>query len=159
MSQSSSSSASPLVLVDGDTKGAPTSTAPTMCGSPCASEGLPPHRFPNRLACIELNTPTFEQGFDEKLVEGGLANHLICRICSFLPRAPATLDACGHLFCERCIKQHFQLRIASQSQSSSAKAAPCPNCRQPFRMCEILTWPAWQRWAQLAFNYSVVKCP
>ena len=153
----SSSSQAPLVIDENEPKHGATILATTSGAT--SAQCLPPPRFPKRLACVEVNTMTFEQGFDEQWVEGGIANHVQCAICQCLPRRPATLDGCGHIFCERCIKQHFVIRSAPQVSWSAMRSAPCPNCRQPFRMGEILTWPAWQRWAQLAFNAQVVHCP
>ena len=144
----SSSSQAPLVIDDNEPKHAPTN-----------SQGLPPPRFPKRLASDEVNTMTFEQGFDDQWVHGGIANHVQCAICQCRPRRPATLDGCGHIYCECCIKQHFLIRSAAQASWSEMKSAPCPTCMQPFRMGEILTWPVWQRWAQLAFNAQFVYCP
>ena len=34
-----------------------------------------------------------------------------------------------------------------------------PDVHANFRAGEILTWPAWQRWAQLAFPSQAVHCP
>ena len=110
--------------------------------STCASRDLPPPRFPKRLAFIEVNFLSFDQGLEEKLVECGIANHLMCSICQCLPGRPATLAAWGHIFCQRCIKEHFQIRSSPQSHWSSVKAAPCPACMQKFGTGEILTWPA-----------------
>ena len=128
MSQFSSSSQARLEIDEPEAKGATTPNAPPTRNSTCGSLGLRPPRFPKRLACIEVNTPTFQQGFDEKWVDGGIANHRMRTIWRYLPRRPATLDAWGHIFSERSIKQHFQIRSAPQSQWSSVKAAPCPTC-------------------------------
>ena len=43
--------------------------------------GPPPTRFANRLACIEVNSVIFEQGYDEQFVEGGITSHQMCSIC------------------------------------------------------------------------------
>ena len=155
MSQASISDAS--LVAEDETKAQPTTSGSTPSSSHPIC--MPPPRFPKRLACIEVNSVNFEQGYDEQLVESGIPGHLMCSICRGLPRRPATLDGCGHLFCERCIKQHFMLRSAPQAPWLTLKAAPCPSCMQAFRIGEILTWPAWQRWAQLAFNAQVVRCP
>ena len=63
----------------------------------------PSASLPDRLPCIEVYTPSFEQGLDEKLVEAGLANHLMCPICRCLLRRPASLYASGRCIYERCI--------------------------------------------------------
>ena len=137
--------------MDNETKAAPTTS------SSDGTSGLPP-RFPKRLACLEINLPAFEQGFDEQFVQGVIPSHMQCAICQGLPRRPATLDGCGHLFFERCIKQHFEIRAEAQTPWRTVKAAPCPSCMQKFRVGEILTWPAWQWWSQLAYNVHIVRC-
>ena len=67
MSHSSSSQA-PLVIDDNEPKHAPSTLATTSASN---SQVLPPPRFRNRIACVEVNTLTFEQGFEEQWVEGG----------------------------------------------------------------------------------------
>ena len=96
---------------------------------------------------MEVHYINFLHGYDLQLVDGGIASHVMCSIWRGMGRRPATLDGCGHLFCERCIKQHLMLRSAPQAPWLTLKAAHCPSCMQAFRIGEILTWPAWQRWA------------
>ena len=115
MSQSSSISQARLEIAEHETKGATTPIAEPASSPTCASLGLPPPDFPKRLACIELNSLSVDMGFDDKWVEGGIANNLMCSICQCLPRRAATFDPCGHIFCEHCIKQHLQIRSARQS--------------------------------------------
>ena len=139
---------------DNGTKGAPTTS------STAAPQSVPaPLRFHKRLAFVEVNILLFEQGFDDHWVEGGISSHVMCSICRELPRRSATPDGCVHIFCDRCIKQHYQLRATSHAPCSPVKGAPCPTCMQGFSVGEILTWPAWQLWAQLSFNARVVRCP
>ena len=156
MSHSSSSQA-PLVINDNEPEHATTTLSTTSASS--SSQGLPPTRFPNRVACVEVNMMTFEHGFDQQSVEGGIAGHVSCAISRCFPHRPATLDGCDHIYGERCIKQHVLMLSASQWPWSAKKSAPCPTCMQPFRQGEILTWPEWQRWAQLPFNTHLVHSP
>ena len=122
MSQGSNSDA--RLAIDNETKAAPTTTS--CQGTSC----LPHPRFPKRMGCFEINVPAFEQGFDEQLVQGGIPNHMQCAICQGLPRRPATLDGCGHLFCERCIKQHFKIRAEPQTQGRRGRRRTArPACR------------------------------
>ena len=150
MCQTSSSDA-PLVI-DNETK---TKTISTSQGA----SGLPPLRLPKRLACIHINSPTLEQCFDEQCVEGGIQSQAMCSIWQGLRRRSGTLDRCGHMLCERCLKQHYETRSAPQAPWTTVKAAPCPACMHFFMIREILTWQAWQRWRQLAFNGHTVRCP
>ena len=113
-------------------------------------------KFPKRLPNVDVNTSSFEMGFEEELVDGGLDNVSMCAICRGFPRHPANIDKCGHLFCEKCIKKHFTQRATSQHPWITVMVAPCPTCMQPFRMGEILPWTLWQRWAELAYNVHVV---
>ena len=103
----SSSSQAPFAIEENEPMHAPTTLAKRTPS--CRSLGLPSPRFPKRLASVEVNALTFEQGFEEQLVEGGIANHVMCAICRCLPRLLATLDGCGHIFCERCINQNFRV--------------------------------------------------
>ena len=153
----SSSSQAQLVIDENEPNHGRTTLATSSSSG--RSLGLPPPRFPKRLACIEVNTNTFEQGFEEEWVEGGIAGHVMCTICRCLPRRPATLDGCGQIYRERCIKLNFLMPSAAQSHWSAMKSGPSPTCKEAFSMGEILTWPAWQRWAQLAFNAQVLHCP
>ena len=66
MSQSSSSSQARLELAEPDSKCATTTTPKPTSSSTCASLGLTPPRFPKRLAGIEVNSLSFDHGFDEK---------------------------------------------------------------------------------------------
>ena len=144
-------------MVDEDTKVPPTTIGSTSSSShpPC----LPPPRFPKRLALIELNSLNFEQGFDEQLGDGCIQSHLLCSIWRGLPSRPATLDGCENLVCERWINQLFMICSTPQASLPTGKAEPCPTCMKGFRIGEILIWPAWQRWAQLAFNAQIMQCP
>ena len=116
-------------------------------------------QFPKRIPHIGINTLEFESGFPEELVEGTLENSFTCSICRGFPRRPAMLDNCGHLFCEPCIKTHFKMREQRGGPFDSVQTAPCPVCMGRFRIGEILTWCAWQKWSQLTYNAKVVKCP
>ena len=157
MPQTSSSSQARWEIAEPETKAVATTNAQPTNSRP--SHGLPPPRFPKRLACIDGNSLIFDQGFDERSVEDGIAIHMQSTNFQCLQRRPASLDGCAHIFCESCIKQHFQIRAAPQTPWSTVKAAPCLTCMKKFPFGEILTWPAWQRWAQLTFNSAVVHCP
>ena len=154
MSQASNNDA-PFGVEEETTAQPPTSGSTASSSRPVC---LPPPRFNKRLACIEVNSVNFEQGYDEQLVESGIPSHPMCSILRDLPRRPATLDGCGHLFCERCIKQPLVLLSSPQAHWLTLKAASCASCMQAFRIAENLTWPAWQRSAQLAFNAQVLRC-
>ena len=105
MFQTSSSSQARLEIPEPETKGATKTNPPQRSCSTWESLGLPPPRFPKRLACIEINSLSFDQGYHVKWFEGGIANRLMCcTMCQCLPRRPAKFDAWGHIFYERCIK-------------------------------------------------------
>ena len=115
--------------------------------------------FPKHLPHVYINTLEFEQGFPESCLVGEAESTYICAICQGYPRRPTTLDICGHLFCEPCIKRWFQTRATPHALFLTVRTAPCPVCRSPFQNGEILTWELWQKWAQLAYNAKVVLCP
>ena len=100
-----------LKIAEQETKAAATTIAQPTSSSTCASHGLPPHRFSKRLACFVVTSLTFNQGFDEKWVEGGNANHMQWPICQCLPRRPATLDGWG-------------TSAVSAESSSTSRSAP-----------------------------------
>ena len=116
--------------------------------------------FPKLLPHVEINTLDFEQGFAESCLVGAVGGMSLCTICKGFPRRPVTLDACGHLFCEPCLKMWFETRARPHTTWMAATmTAPCPLCRTHFQKGEILTWDIWQKWAQLSYNAQVVRCP
>ena len=67
-----------------------------------------------------------EEGYDYKLVNESLGEEegMTCPICQLIPRVPAKVDCCGHIFCHNCITSH------SKQQEDSA----CPLCNtKPFK--------------------------
>ena len=119
-----------------------------------------PFPFPKRILHQEVNSLSFEGGFDDRWVVGGLNESVwICGICQGLPRRPTILDGCGHLFCEPCVKKHFRARAQTLQPYLTVQIAPCPMCMKSFRLGEVLTFDLWQRWSQMLYKTKQVKCP
>ena len=58
----------------------------------------------------------------------------ICGYCDALCRDPFEVKTCGHLFCERCILEHFNNKV-----DSTTSLCPCPNkdCPHKFRQKDM----------------------
>lgn len=116
--------------------------------------------FPQRLSNNQMNKPEFESGFSEESLPGGFpSNHYMCSICHGLPRHPVSLDKCGHMFCELCIKEHFRTQARQHSLFSGIKGAPCPNCKGEYTMMNVVGLDRFQSWPHMLFNAITVKCP
>ena len=116
-----------------------------------------PVKLPKNLPNVDINNPTFEAGFDEEFIEGGLPHsYNICGICRGFPRHPASLPMCGHLFCEMCIKE---LIDQYQKSHSPYDLIPCPLCRISFHAYGVITFSQFQYWAQGMYKSIEVKCP
>ena len=115
--------------------------------------------FPARLPAKDILARRNETGFDEKHVEGGLDTTWMCGICRGLPRRTATLNKCGHIFCEMCIRQHFDMVPHAANVPIHGRGARCPYCRQPYRLTHIRTWTEMHPWSQNAYKARIVRCP
>ena len=117
-------------------------------------------RFPPRIPHKDINTTNFETGFDEEHIVGGLpCQAILCSCCFGVPRFPATLDTCGHLFCERCILEVLLKSPAAKVHRSGRRTAPCPICRAHYDRNQILTVYFFQKWSRNIFQQVVVRCP
>ena len=114
-------------------------------------------KLPKNLPNVDVNNPVFESGFDEEFIETLLPHNIvICGICQGLPRRPASLAQCGHLFCELCLK-----RLIDEFMKTHLRyeVIPCPLCRIPFPVYGILTFGQFQFWSQALYKAIQVKCP
>ena len=133
--------------------------APNDTPQAAPATNTPVPAFPKHLPHVHINALEFESGFPESSLVGVVDSTSLCAICQGYPRRPVSLDICGHLFCEPCIKRWYQIRASPHGLFGTVKTAPCPVCREAFQIGEILTWELWQKWAQLVFNAKVVRCP
>lgn len=81
----------------------------------------------------------------------------ICPVCYGLPRKPEMLKACGHLGCLPCYK-----RILQQStvrDMSNNVVSPCPICRKPFTLSDLIPLEKWAPLTKCAFNCLRLRCP
>ena len=63
---------------------------------------------------------------------------LICVLCNTYFRNPVQINRrCGHVFCKACIIKYGLSRIFDKAHSLS----PCPTCRIPFSLSEIIDVP------------------
>ena len=125
--------------------------APPQCTMPS---------LPKRLPYFSLNMDVFDCGFAEEYVTGGLKDDVFaCCICKGLPRHPATLETCGHLFCEGCIKRHYMFTKKPMVNYLTVQESACPKCRKPYRFADIATWEQVHLWSQFAYNTKEVTCP
>ena len=117
-------------------------------------------RIPPRIPHKDINTVTFETGFDENLLVGALpCDMLICSCCMGVPRFPSMLSGCGHIFCEGCISNTLQKAPGHHHNRSGFRTAPCPNCRTQFDRTNILFFSDFQKLSQNMFAQIVVRCP
>ena len=117
-------------------------------------------KFPMFLPHRSINTAEFESGFEEELVVGGITSNVImCSICRGLPRKPAAIKQCGHLYCEACIGQHFRRNQRQQSVYSRVMVAPCPYCQKTFRTKDVRPYECLSALAKLLLNDKMVRCP
>ena len=114
-------------------------------------------KLPKNLPNLEVNSENFELGFDEDLIVGDRSqNAAFCSICQALPRHPASLPGCGHLFCDTCLKKY----IDKQDQGHHfGKLMPCPICRQKFHPYVAMTFGYFQYWSQSLYRSIHLKCP
>ena len=116
--------------------------------------------LPKRLPPNADNMEQFETGFDETLVKGGLEESVwMCSICRGLPRHPATIDGCGHLFCEGCIRQHYMMTKRPDPSFLTIEDASCPNCKQKFHYGDLKTWDLVDAWSKMVYQTKEVSCP
>ena len=116
--------------------------------------------FPPRIPHNDMNKDTFKTGFDEQHIVGHLPTGLLlCSCCQCVPRLPATLETCGHLFCEWCISNNLQKSPGSHLDQSRHRYALCPNCRQRYYHSNILPYSSMQMLARHYFQQIVVRCP
>ena len=114
-------------------------------------------KLPKNLPNVDVNNPMFESGFEEEFIETLLPhNIIICGICQGLPRRPASLSQCGHLFCEVCLKRLIQEFMKTHTRY---EGIPCPLCRDIFHTYGIITFGRFQFWSQALYKAIQVKCP
>ena len=114
-------------------------------------------KLPKNLPNVEVNSENFELGFDEDLIVGDRSqNAAFCSICQALPRHPASLPGCGHLFCDTCLKKY----IDKQDQGHHfGNLISCPICRQKFHPYGAMTFGYFQYWSQSLYRSIHLKCP
>ena len=116
--------------------------------------------LPKRLPHFSLNMDLFESGFAEEYVSRGLKDDVFaCCICKGLPRHPATLETCGHLFCEGCIKRHYTFTKKPMLNYLTVQESSCAKCRKPYRFADIATWEQVNLRSQFAYRTKEVTCP
>ena len=121
---------------------------------------LPAIELPPRLPHTCVNKDDFEMGFDEKYIEGGIKqNCFLCAVCQCFPRHPCFLETCGHLYCEICIKKHFQFNKSLQPPFLTIHSAACPVCKERFRLGDVTPNENFQQWALTVYKSIEVKCP
>ena len=114
-------------------------------------------KLPKNLPNVEVNSENFEVGFDEDLIVGDHSkNAAICSICQALPRHPASLPGCGHLFCDTCLKKYIDERDQGHSFGN---LIPCPICRHKFHPYGAMTFGYFQFWSQNLYRSIHLKCP
>ena len=124
----------------------------------CSSSTRP--TIPKRLPPYCSNMDQFETGFDDTLVKGGLEENVwMCSICRGLPRHPASIDGCGHLFCEGCIRQHYMMTKRPDFNFLTIEEASCPNCNQKFHYGELKSWDLMDAWSKMVYQTKQVTCP
>ena len=80
-------------------------------------------------------TKNYLAGFNlSDIVSKQFSKRFICGYCEALCRDPFELRTCGHLFCERCIFEHFTNKV-----DNSNSLCPCPNkeCRNKFHQKDM----------------------
>ena len=117
-------------------------------------------QFPDKIPNVDANSRDFESGFDETSMKSGFAsNYFMCSICEGFPRRPITLKKCGHLFCELCIKDHFDHNSKVAAPFMTLRNATCPSCTTRFMLGDIKLFEEFDLWAQGVYKCTILNCP
>ena len=117
--------------------------------------------FPKYLPNVAINDLDYQCGFEESIcICGPLTNAFLCSLCKGIPRHPTTLENCGHIFCETCIEKHFEITARNGSIGLSfGRTAPCPICREPYKIHSLILFNKFSPWAKLVYQSLSLKCP
>lgn len=119
-------------------------------------------KCPAELPNVDVNKIEFETGYEERYVVGGFpSNWFQCSICQGFPRRPATLAKCGHLFCERCLKELYETNswLHAHATDGFDRTCFCPMCKKEFATYEVFVFEAFQQWAKCLFLSISIRCP
>jgi hypothetical protein len=115
--------------------------------------------FPKRLQCTEIktNTTTFQKGFEEKYVQGGLqSSRFVCSICHGVPRFPWSIDRCEHIFCEDCLYRHYDGATDFKKWYGANK---CPVCVNTYNQGTVKVFCRMDKETQALFQSIQIRCP
>ena len=117
-------------------------------------------KFPRFIPHKDINKMEFESGYEEENVVGGInSNILMCTICRGMPRKPAAIKHCGHLYCESCIGHYFSRNRRPHSMFPGISIAPCPYCQKTFQAKDVQPYEKLSALARLMLNEKIVICP
>ena len=125
---------------------------------------ISPVEFPKGVCLpnIQINNYNYETGYEEThSTRSPLPNVFICSICKNIPRFPAQLQTCGHLFCEPCLKKQLESKgyhFPYDPRSNEPKA-DCALCKQHYSFRNIKVFGAFNKWESMAYKTITVKCP